>query len=94
MLDFKKEIAIKLAKATEKKIQEIQKNIEKPKDDKNGDYAFPCFFLAKELKKAPQEIAKEIKEKIEIDTNIIEEIKIVGPYLNFYINKETLVYFN
>lgn len=91
MLDFKKEIAIKLAEATKIEIQEIQKNIEKPKDDKNGDYAFPCFFLAKELKKAPQEIAKELKEKIKIDTNIIEEIKIVGPYLNFYINKEAIV---
>ena len=91
MINFKKEIAEKLAEATGIEYNEIQKNIEKPKEEKNGDYAFPCFPLAKQLKKAPQEIAKELKEKIKIDEKLIEKIEIVGPYLNFYINKETLV---
>ena len=56
-----------------------------PKDTKNGDYAFPCFRLAKELKKAPPVIANEIKEKIEINPEIIEKVEIAGGYLNFYI---------
>ena len=51
-----------------------------------GDYAFPCFKLAKTLKKAPPMIAEELKNKIEIDKNI-EKIEIAGGYLNFYINK-------
>ncbi|MCF0126634.1 MAG: arginine--tRNA ligase, partial [Clostridia bacterium] len=64
--------------------------IEKPKDSKNGDYAFPCFRLAKELKKAPPIIATEIKENLKIDETIVENIEIVGGYINFYINKNTV----
>ena len=48
MINFKKEIAEKLAEATGIEYNEIQKNIEKPKEEKNGDYAFPCFPLAKQ----------------------------------------------
>ena len=66
MLDLKEEIAKTIAKATEIKQEELKSYIEMPKDTKNGDYAFPCFRLAKELKKAPPVIASEIKEKIEI----------------------------
>ena len=64
--------------------------IEIPKDASNGDYAFPCFRLAKELRKAPPLIANEIKEKIELDENIIEKVEIAGGYLNFYVNKKAL----
>ena len=42
---------------------ELEGYIEIPPEDK-GDYAFPCFRLAKELKKAPQAIAEELKTKI------------------------------
>ena len=51
-----------------------------------GDYAFPCFNLAKTLRKAPPIIANEIKEKLELDDNI-ENVQVIGGYLNFYINK-------
>ncbi len=43
--------------------KEIYTYIEVPKDTKNGDYAFPCFRLAKTLRKSPPEIANQIKEK-------------------------------
>ena len=78
MLDFKNKIAEYISKAIGLEQEEIKTYIEKPKDTKNGDYAFPCFRLAKELKKSPIEIANEIKEKIEIDTNIIEKVEVVG----------------
>ena len=55
-----------------------------------GDYAFPCFSLAKVLRKAPPVIAEEIKSKLETD-DIIKEIQIKGGYLNFYIDKKLLV---
>lgn len=90
MIDFKKEIAQKLSKATEINEQELVSYIEIPKDSNNGDYAFPCFRLAKTLKKAPPVIAGEIKEKIELDENIITKLEVIGGYLNFYINKELL----
>ena len=90
MLNFKKEIAKQIANVTNVNEKEIEKYIEIPKENANGDYAFPCFKLAKELKKAPPVIANDIKEKIEIDEKIISKIEIVGGYINFYINKETL----
>ena len=90
MLDFKQEIAKKIAKVIEVSEEEIKLGIEKPKEEKQGDYAFPCFRLAKVLKKSPQIIAEEIKQKIELKDNLIEKIEIVGGYLNFFINKEIL----
>lgn len=90
MLDLKEEIAKTIAKATDIKQEELKSYIEMPKDTKNGDYAFPCFRLAKELKKAPPVIASEIKEKIEINPEIIEKVEIAGGYLNFYISKQII----
>lgn len=96
MIDFKEIIAKKIADATKLNKDEIKSYIEIPKDSKNGDYAFPCFRLAKELKKAPPMIANEIKEKLddELSKNQdenIEKIEIAGGYLNFFINKIILV---
>ena len=65
MIDFKKEIAAVIAKVTEIEEKEIESYIEVPKDTSNGDYAFPCFKLAKTLKKAPPAIAEGIKTKID-----------------------------
>ncbi len=90
MTDFKNIIAEAISKAVNLGREEIYGYIEVPKDTQNGDYAFPCFKLAKSLKKAPQLIAKEISDKIEIDKNKIVKISIVGGYLNFYINKHLL----
>jgi len=97
MIEFKNEISKIIAKATDIDEKEIKSYIEIPKDTKNGDYAFPCFRLAKALKKAPPVIATEIKEKLGdiLNNNVdedtaIEKIEIAGGYLNFYINKKLL----
>ena len=58
-----------------------------------GDFAFPCFFLSKRLKKSPNEIAKDLSEKIkkEITKNKwIEKIELKGAYINLYLKKEHL----
>ena len=91
MTNFKKEIATYIATAINMDVDEIESFIEIPKDKSNGDYAFPCFRLAKALKKAPPAIAEEIKEKIQIDEKYITQTKIVGGYINFYINKKLQV---
>ena len=91
MFDFKQEISNKISKIVNINEEELKTYIEIPKDTKNGDYAFPCFRLAKSLKKSPQVIANEIKEKIEVDEALIEKIDVAGGYLNFYINKTKLV---
>jgi len=91
MINFKSEIAKAISKITNIDDKELASYIEIPPNSDLGDYAFPCFKLAKVLRKAPPVIAQEIKEKIDLDENIIERIEIVGGYLNIYINKETLV---
>ena len=89
MKNFKQIIAKQISKTIEINAKELEGYIETPKDSKNGDYAFPCFRLAKELRKAPPAIASEIKEKIE-PVEEIEKVEVAGGYLNFFINKSTL----
>lgn len=93
MINFKQIIAKQISKATEINEEELETYIETPKDTKNGDYSFPCFRLAKELKKAPPVIANEIKEKLKQElkeNNEIEKIEVVGGYLNFFVNRSIL----
>lgn len=90
MISFKSIIAEKISEVVNIDTEEIKKYIENPKDTKNGDYAFPCFSLAKKLRKAPVLIANEIKENIKIDKAIVEKIEVINGYLNFYINKELM----
>ena len=91
MINFKNIVANAISKVVNINETEIEMSIEKPKGSENGDYAFPCFRLAKELHKAPQMIANDVKENIKVDENQITKIEVVGGYLNFFINKEILV---
>ena len=91
MLDFKQEIAKMISKTIDMNENEIKENIETPKNLEMGDYSFPCFRMAKELKKSPVEIANQIKDNIKIDNNIIEKLEVLNGFLNIYLNKETLV---
>ena len=60
--------------------------LEVPPTQEMGDYAFPCFMLAKELKKSPNEIALDLSRKFK-PTDLIKEARVIGPYLNFFVNK-------
>ncbi len=84
MLDFKKIIADELKKVTN--IDTIEEYIEVPTNKDMGDYSLPCFKLAREMKKAPQMIANEIKENLEINEELISKVDVVNGYLNFYVN--------
>ncbi len=64
--------------------EEILENIEIPKDSVNGDVSFPCFKLAKVFRKSPAIIANEISNKISSE---MFDIKPIGAYINFYINR-------
>ena len=91
MIDFKDNIADEIAQISNINKNELISFIEIPPDDNMGDYAFPCFRLAKQLKKSPQAIAEELKEKINLNNDILEKMETAGGYLNFYINKKTLI---
>ena len=90
MINFKQSIAKAIASIVNIDEKELESYIEIPKDTNNGDYAFPCFRLAKELKKVPQIIANDIKSNIQVDENIIEKVEVAGGYLNFYIHQELM----
>ena len=63
MIDFKEVISEAIAKVIEIDIDQIKISIETPKETENGDYAFPCFKLAKQLRKSPVEIARNIQKE-------------------------------
>lgn len=86
---FKKEIVNLLFKHINLNKKEIESLLEIPLNEKFGDYAFPCFVLAKKLKKAPQEIAKEVANKLK-SSKEIEKIEVKGAYINFFVNKKKL----
>ena len=90
MVDFKKKIAESIAQVLEMNVNEIEACIENPKGTDNGDYAFPCFRLAKTMRKAPPVIAEEIKNKLQVNEQYICKVEVVGGYVNFFVNKEKL----
>jgi len=92
-MDFKHAIADLVHKELGLDKAKILEVIEVPPDSKLGDYSMPCFIFSKELKKSPQNIALELKDKLTIinlkeDHKHFELINNVGPYLNFFVNKE------
>ena len=93
MKDFKDLLAKEISKVSNIDEEKIKENLEVPKDSTNGDYAFPCFILAKELKKAPALIATELQSKIaqEINNEDIKEVTAVNGFLNFKINRQKMV---
>ena len=77
-----------IVKAIKKEVK-AEVELEIPPKAEMGDYAFPCFSLAKVYKKNPNEIAIDLSKKIK-KSKYIAEIKIIGPYLNFFVNKKAL----
>ena len=71
----------------------INSMIEIPPSTELGDYAFPCFFLAKEMKMEPAEIALEVRTKIgNVPEEYFNDVQTHGPYINFFINHKGQVY--
>ena len=88
MISYKEQIAQILSAQIEGlEKEEIVNMIETPADSKMGDYAFPCFKLAKLLRKAPPVIAKSIAEAIG-DDPMFEKVESVNAYVNMFVSKE------
>ncbi|NME82429.1 arginine--tRNA ligase [Clostridium sp. SM-530-WT-3G] len=86
-MDYKLKVANLIKSHVDLDIETIEKLIEIPPKPEMGDYAFPCFQLAKVMKKAPNMIAAELKEVM--NTEGFEKIENLGPYLNFFVDKGT-----
>ena len=88
-MEYKKYIAKVLKEYLKLDLDAIESLIEIPPKPELGDFSFPCFALAKIMKKAPNTISSELKEKI-VDENF-EKVEAFGPYLNFFLNKESFI---
>lgn len=90
MQDFKQVIANCLKEKIEDlSVEEIKALLEVPPNKEMGDYAFPCFRLAKVFRKAPNMIANELSESIEAKGEITK-VAPLGGYVNFFVNKSQL----
>ncbi|MGL5749181.1 MAG: arginine--tRNA ligase [Paraclostridium sp.] len=90
MQDFK----ISVAQCLKEKIEDLSLEdivglIEVPPNKEMGDYAFPCFKLAKVFRKAPNMIAADLAEQIEAN-GAIAKVMPMGGYVNFFVNKSQL----
>lgn len=88
-MDFKQKVVDLVSEQVDLPKEKISMLIERPKNPKMGDYAFPAFALAKIEHKNPALIAKDISEKI--SDNNFASIQAVGPYVNFAIDHAKLV---
>ncbi len=84
-MNFKNELAARIAEATGIRAEECAEYIEIPPQRELGDFAFPCFKLAKVLRKAPPVIAQELKEKLLLPP-FVSKCCVQGGYLNFFID--------
>ena len=85
-MDFKQHITDKITEITGLDRATVEGAIETPPDEKMGDLAFPCFPLARVMRKAPPAIAAELAEKLSGD-EYIEKAQAQGGYLNFFFNR-------
>lgn len=91
MKDYRQLIAEIIAPCVEGlEASKIREMVEVPADSKMGDYAFPCFKLAKLLRKAPPLIAKSIAEQIASD-EIFEKVESVNAYVNMFISRDAFI---
>ncbi len=87
MIDFKNEVAELLAGVIDDlSSEELYEMIEYPKYSNMGDFAFPCFRLAKVFRKAPNMIAEDLVSKID-KGEYFEKIEAVSGYVNFTVDK-------
>ncbi|MGB7999991.1 MAG: arginine--tRNA ligase, partial [Anaerobacillus sp.] len=91
-MNYKTLFGEEVYQACEEKIvlQEIIQRIEQPKYEDLGDYAFPCFDLAKIMRMAPNQIAADVASKIQHP--LFEKIEAVGPYINVFLEKTSVAF--
>jgi len=85
-MDYKSIIAENLCKYIDIEKETIERLVENPPKPEMGDFAFPCFQLAKSMKKAPNMIAQDLKAQLG-NVDGFERIDAFGPYINFFVAK-------
>ncbi|MCM8711673.1 arginine--tRNA ligase [Clostridium sp. SYSU_GA19001] len=88
-MDYKALIAQRIKEHVDLEFNLIERLIEIPPRPEMGDFAFPCFQLSKVLRKAPNMIASDLKDKINKEG--FEKVENLGPYLNFFMDKASFI---
>jgi arginyl-tRNA synthetase len=91
---FVEEILEKTAAATGLEVGVLRELLSVPPDEGMGDYAIPCFTLAKTLRKSPVEIAREVAGEVAplvVDGERIARVSAAGPYVNFSLNRRCFI---
>jgi arginyl-tRNA synthetase len=88
-MDYKMLVAERIKEHVDLELNMIERLIELPPRPEMGDFAFPCFQLSKAMRKAPQMIAEDLKNKINKEG--FEKVENLGPYLNFFMDKGSFI---
>lgn len=86
-MDFKKAVAEKVSGIAGLDLETVNRLIEIPPQEDMGDFAFPCFALAKTMHKAPNMIASELSASEELKADWLSRVEAKGPYLNFFVDR-------
>ncbi len=86
-MDFKKAVAEKVSGIAGLDLETVNRLIEIPPQEDMGDFAFPCFALAKTMHKAPNMIASELAASEELKADWLSRVEAKGPYLNFFVDR-------
>jgi len=89
-MDYKQELSQLIAPAAGMDPREVLSLIEIPADETLGDFAFPCFKLARAFRKPPAAIAAEIAGALKLPA-FIAETKVVGAYINFFLDRRQFI---
>ncbi|HAA38419.1 MAG TPA: arginine--tRNA ligase [Firmicutes bacterium] len=89
MQTFREEVIRLLLPHVPLEEQQISEDLETPPNPALGDFAFPCFKLAKEKRQAPPKIAAELVASL-AGSELFERVEAKGPYINFYCNRKML----
>ena len=85
--EFRGEAADVIARHAEMDREAVERMLTIPPKPDMGDFAFPCFTLAKRLRKAPPVIAKEIAEKASADLDLLSGAEAAGGYVNLSVDR-------
>ena len=86
-MNYKEQLANLLSLPTGLDAQQISSLLEVPPDMTMGDFALPCFKLAKQMRKAPPAIAKQLYASFDKLPAWLERIEVAGGYLNFFLSR-------
>ncbi len=81
------DVQIRSALAKALGLEKDSLKLERPRDEKMGEFAFPCFRFAKEKKTNPAELAKKLAGELSVE---FVAPSAAGPFLNFRVEPAAL----